>query len=132
VTEFVSYLLEVEIVRFLGAGGIATIIYFAIFLFLVELMGVRYDHASLVAFVPWFVVNFLLQKYWAFRSPAPDEAGLQLALFSLKNLLLFMVNYALLKALVERLDMRPRYAQVLLTIGLTAFSFFASQWIFKT
>ena len=131
-TDLISYLLEIQAVRFLGAGGLATVVYYAIFLPLTERVLVKYDRASVIAFVPSFALNFVLQKYWAFRNSAVDDAVSQLVLFSAKNLILFSVNYVLLRALVERMRMRPRYAQILLTIALTFVSYFASHWIFAT
>jgi len=131
VDDLISSLFEIQLVRFIGAGGLATFVYYAIFVTLTEFSRVTYHRASVIAFVPSFSLNFALQKLWAFRNASVDDAAFQLALFSLKNLVFFGVNYMLLRALVERGRMRPLYAQVLLTIALTVVSYFVTGWIFK-
>ena len=128
--KLISDLFEIQLVRFVGAGGLATFVYYAIFVGSMRFAHVKYDRASVYAFIPSFILNFALQKFWAFRSTNLDDAVYQLAYFSLKNLVLFTVNYALLRALVERGKMRPLYAQIVLTVVLTVVSYFASRWIF--
>ena len=128
--RLVQFLLKFQVVRFLGVGGVATLIYYAVFIPLLDGMHVQYILASVAAFFPSFAFNFWYQKKWAFRSADPDAMYRQFVLFALKNILFFAANTLFLYLLVEYGDLLPLRAQILITIGLTVASFFVSRRIF--
>ena len=128
--DLISSLLMIQFVRFLGVGGFATVLYYAVFISLLDMAGVQYLIASIAAFVPSFTFNFWMSKVWVFRNPDKRAVYRQLVWFTVKHLVAFGLNALFLYILVEwRLSPLP--AQLTLTAVYAAVSYFVSRWIFR-
>ena len=128
--DAVLYLLELREVRFLVAGALATLLYYAIFAPL-AFSRLHYLACATYAFVPSFALNFLLQKFWAFESVSIEVIHRELALFVLKNLIFFVFNGFLLYVLVTHVRRRLLTAQVITTIILTPLAYIVYEFIFN-
>ncbi len=125
------YLEQFEFVRFLGAGGVSGAIFSSIFFSQQLFTKIHYRISLYTAFVPSFIVGFVLQKYWAFRSLNDDVLLLQLWLYSLKRFGFIGANDALLYLFVEVLGCRTIVAQIGIALLGAGFSYFILKAIFS-
>ncbi|MBI2030665.1 GtrA family protein [Candidatus Kaiserbacteria bacterium] len=130
--DIITYLAGFSEVRFLGAGGVSTLLYYAIFTPLIRRHTDRYLMCSGVAFAVTFVVGFPLQKFWAFADPGMTAIETEGALFFAKELGLFGLNALFLYLLVDRMRFHPLWAQVGISAPLGAPSYFLTRWILMT
>ena len=54
--------------RFLVVGSLSVGTYYALLYGLTEFAGVWYIASAVIAFVGYYLVNFLSQKYWTFKN----------------------------------------------------------------
>jgi putative flippase GtrA len=118
-----------EFVRFLGAVGIGTALYYVAFFVLTEL-GVWYILSSVLSFAVCYSTTFLFQKFWAFRNCNLAGTQLQVKKYTGMVLLLFMLNTIYLYFLVEHIYLWYITAQVIASIILTPLSYWATKRIF--
>lgn len=117
--------------RFLVVGGLSVAVYYALLYGLTEFAGVWYITSAVVAFVGYYFVNFVSQKYWAFKNK--DKAGLnrQLVLYTLMAMINWIINTGLLYVLVEYLHLHYLLAQVILTVLVSIIAYFGFRYIFR-
>lgn len=130
--DIIAYLMGFSEVRFLGAGGLSTLLYYAIFTPLIRRHADRYLMCSGIAFAVTFVVGFPLQKFWAFADHGMTAIETEGALFFVKELGFFGLNALLLYLLVERMRFHPLWAQIGITAPQGVLSYFLTQWILAT
>ena len=128
--ETAQYLLEMQTVRFLIAGGISTVLYYMIFAPLTWWGKPHYLMCAVCAFLPSFALNFLLQKFWAFESTSIETANKELILFTLKNIAFFGFNTLLLDLFVRYVRLTPLYGQIATTVVLTPPAYYVYGVIF--
>lgn len=120
-----------QVLRFLSAGAVGTLLYYITLYGLTEYLKVWYVTSAVIAGVLNYSSNFVLQKLWTFQSKQMQgfhkEAGKYAALAAT----LFVLNVVLLYALVEYAHLWYLAAQVIVTIVLTIISFFVTRWIFS-
>ncbi len=126
-----AILARIEAGRFLIGGAVVTVIYFSVYLRLVERKGVNLVMASWVAFFPSFTVNFIIQKFWTFQNDDVGSAWWQFGLFATKYFLLQNANTLLIVYFARRWKLTPRWAQITTTAILTVVSYIVSHFIFK-
>ena len=117
--------------RFLIAGGVSVIIYYALLYGLTELFGVWYVISALVAFVVYYCANFALQKFWAFKNAEKRYVNQQLLQYSAMSIGNWILNTYLLYALVEYFHFWYMWAQLILTVIASIIAFFGLEWIFR-
>lgn len=130
--DIITYLAGFSEVRFLGAGSVSTLLYYAIFTPLIQRYADRYLVCSGIAFAVTFVVGFPLQKFWAFADHGMTTIETEGAFFFIKELGFFGLNALLLYWLVERARFHPLWAQVGVTLPQGALSYFLTRWILTT
>lgn len=130
--ETIAYFMGFSEVRFFGAGGVSTLLYYVIFTPLIRRYTSRYLMCSGIAFAVTFVVGFPLQKFWAFADHGMAAIEMEGALFFLKELGFFGLNALLLYWLVERRRFHPLWAQVGITPPQGILSYFLTRWILAT
>lgn len=85
-----------QLIKFLFAGGLATLVNFSVLYFLVDICYLWYLLSSGLAFLFSFFVSFFLQKFWTFRDNQRDVIYRQMsmylfvAIFGLSSNLFFM------------------------------------------
>ena len=115
-------------VRMLIAGGVSLAAAYLTFLILISI-GVHYLVASVVNFLTYLVVNFILNKNWAFKSAGNTkrQATAHTSLH-LGNQLLIMAGLWLL---VEQANVPPAWAQAIMQIIVTVTVFIVTPIIFR-
>ncbi len=115
-------------VRMLIVGGISLAIAYLTFLLLISI-GVHYLIASVVNFLVYLVVNFTLNRNWAFRSRGNkrNQAVAHTSLH-LSNQLLIMIGLWLL---VEKAGIPATWSQAIMQVVVTGLVFVITPIVFK-
>jgi putative flippase GtrA len=119
-----------QFLRFLGAVGIGTALYYLAYFALTEL-GMWYIFSSVLSFALCYSTTFLFHKFWAFKGGSVSGIHGQIINYTAMVLLLFALNTIYLYFLVEYLSMWYLTAQVVASIILTPLSFWATKRIFR-
>lgn len=119
-----------EVLRFLIAGSAGVLTYYATFYILTNSYGVWYIYSAITGSVLKTGISFLGQKYFAFRNKDRESIPKQLVWYSILSAAMFIGNLGLLYSLVQWGQLHYLVAQVASTLLLSAFSFFATRWIF--
>lgn len=115
-------------VRMLLAGGVSLVVSYTSFLVLISI-DVHYLVASVVNFFVYLVVNFTLNKMWAFKSQGnTKKQALAHTSLHLGNQLLIMVG---LWVLVEKVGIPAAWSQAIMQVVVTAIVFIVTPIIFK-
>lgn len=120
-----------KILRFLVAGGTATVANLAALYVLTDIVGIWYLWSSAIAFVLSFFVSFSMQKYWAFRNNDLEKVRSQLPMhlaFALMNL---VIDVTLVYVFVDIFGIWYIFAQILAAAIISIESFFAFRWIYR-
>lgn len=100
-------------VRMLIAGGISVITAYAAFLLLLTI-GIHYLIASVMNFLTYLVVNFTLNKLWAFKSKGnTKKQAVQHTGLHLGNQLMIMLGLWLL---VEKAGIPAEWSQIIMQV----------------
>ncbi|HEY4501291.1 MAG TPA: GtrA family protein [Candidatus Paceibacterota bacterium] len=118
--------------RFLIVGGLSVITYYSLLWGLTEFAGVWYIVSAVVAFVGYYFVNFLSQKYWTFKNNDRDALNRQLIQYTLMAIANWIINTSLLYILVEYLHLYYLVAQVILTVLVSVIAYFGFKYIFRS
>ena len=121
-----------QIVRFLVVGSLSVFTYYAFLWSLTEYAGVWYVASAIVAFLVYYCVNFVSQKYWTFRNLDTKALNSQLVKFTLMASANWIINTSLLYVMVEYLHMWYMFAQAILTVVVSAIAYLCFKfWIFR-
>jgi putative flippase GtrA len=120
-----------QVVRFSIVGAISVFTYYALLYGLTEFAAVWYILSALAAFVGYYIVNFLCQKFWAFQNKDKKYIKRQLAQFTIMAVGNWILNTFLLYVLVEYAHMWYMLAQGILTIVVSIIAYFALRYIFR-
>jgi putative flippase GtrA len=120
-----------KVVRFLVAGGTATIVNLAILYVLTDIVGIWYLVSSALAFTLSFFVSFTMQKYWAFRNKDIEKVRSQLPMHLSLALINLVVDVVLVYVFVDIFGMWYLFAQILAAAVISLESFFAFRWIYR-
>lgn len=123
-------LLQFKEIRFLIAGGIATVVDYAVFIPLIRWWDVRYKIAATISFIPAVLLGFLLQKTWVFQNPSVPHV--QLPIFVLKQLLFLGAIHAILHAGVEWWKRGPVVTKVAASVVLAVLSYLVNDRLIFT
>lgn len=119
-----------QIFKFLVAGGITVVLYYAMMYVFIEHYKMWYVMSAAVAFAFNNVLNFILMKLWAFKKRGGDlkKETLRytaLAIFSV------IANCLLLYVFVDFGKLHYIPAQIIVTCILTIISFLVTRKIFR-
>ena len=117
--------------RFLIVGSLSVVTYYALLYGLTEFVGVWYIASAVVAFVGYYFVNFLSQKYWTFKNKNLEALNRQLVQYTLMAIANWIINTVLLYVLVEYLHLYYLLAQAILTILVSVIAYFGFKYIFR-
>src|SRR3989344_8012958 len=82
--------------RFLIVGSLSVVTYYALLWGLTEFAGVWYIASAVVAFIGYYFVNFLSQKYWTFKNKDKNALNRQLVQYTLMAIANWIINNSLL------------------------------------
>lgn len=120
-----------QVGRFLVVGGLSVFTYYSLFIGLTELAGLWYVASAVVAFVTYYCVQFILQKYWTFRNKKKEFVKQQLTQFTIMAVANWCVNTALLYVAVRYFAANYIVAQLVLTIVVSPAAYFLLRYIFR-
>jgi putative flippase GtrA len=121
-----------QIVRFGITGAVAIGLYYGILYALTEFLSVWYLLSAIVTYLFNVTSNFLLHKFWTFKNKDTQKVRQQMLLYLVMCIVFFAVNTASLYVLVDIIHLWYIYAQVILTVILSAISYFLTKQIFAT
>lgn len=114
--------------RFVVAGLTVAVVQLGLLSFL-EMAGVYYLYASTLSFCVGIVLNFVLQKYWSFRSVGNTKR--QFVLFVSNSLINLGANAGLMVMFVELFLLPTLLAQVGSIAILMVYNFTVYSFLFK-
>lgn len=119
-----------QIVRFGLYGAVSVGLSYAVLYGLTEYAGVWYMASAAVATVLNYVLNFLLHKFWTFREKNVKNVPMQAGKYVIMVTSFYLIGAVLMYIMVEWLKIWYMYAQVILTVIISAISFVVTRWIF--
>lgn len=117
--------------RFCIAGGVGVSAGYVVLYSLTEFAHVWYILSSIVASIINCLIDFFLQKYWAFHNKDKKHLRKQLNAYMLMYFALFAINTEFLYILVSHFHVYYLFAQIVLTLILSAISYVATCAIFS-
>lgn len=120
-----------KILRFMVAGATSFITNIVLLYVFTEYGGLWYLVSSVLAFCVAFLVNFVLQKYWAFQSYEHHKAKTQLPLHLGVAVFNLGLNTLLMYSFVEFLGIWYVLAQIIASALISIESFLAYRWIYR-
>lgn len=122
------YFIQSPRVRMVLVGALSVALSYAVFLLLIKL-GVHYMIASVANFVTYLIVNFFLNRTWAFKSTGNvRRQALSHMSLHLGNQIFILVG---LYVLVELLAIPPAWSQIVMQIIVTLAVFLVTPIMFK-
>ncbi|MDO8451806.1 MAG: GtrA family protein [bacterium] len=118
--------------RFAVVGSLSIAVYYALLWGLTEFAGVWYIASAIVAFIGYYFVNFLSQKYWTFKNKDRKTLNRQLVQYTLMAVANWVINTVLLYVLVEYLHLFYLLAQAILTVLVSVIAYFGFRYIFRS
>lgn len=119
-----------QILKFLCAGTVGTILYYIALYTLTEVIEVWYLISSIFASILNYSSNFIFQKFWTFENHDTQALQRQVQCYVAMTAVLFATNTILLYVLVEYAHFWYITAQIIVTAITTAISFLISRRIF--
>jgi putative flippase GtrA len=121
----------VQLVKFSIVGGSGYVVNLIVFSTMVELVGINYRAAAVIAFCVAVTNNFLLNRHWTF-SAGDGRAGFQAARFLVVSLIALAFNLTVLEVLVSGFDMAEIPAQAIAILAATPLNFIGNKlWSFR-
>ncbi len=120
-----------QLLRFLITGGSAAFINIFLLFAFTEFAGLWYIASSMLAFVGAFAFNFIISKYWVFKSNDAAKIRRELPMQLAVNIVNLGINTILLYTFVEYLHLWYVLAQFFASIIIAFESFIVYRWIFK-
>lgn len=119
-------------VRFAVSGCIVALVGISVLFILTELLQVWYLFSSTIAFFVAIIINFVLQKTWAFQDRVKKIRS-QMVLFFMNALLNLGLNTLLMYYLVTVLGLNHIFSQMSVMVALAIMNYtLYSLYIFRT
>jgi putative flippase GtrA len=120
-----------QLVRFSIVGGTGYLINLAVYTLLVEVAGIHYLLAAVLAFCVAVTNNFLLNRHWTFQA-THSRASFQAPRFLIVSLLALGFNLAVLEVLVAVIGTHEVTGQAVAILAATPFNFIGNKlWSFR-
>jgi dolichol-phosphate mannosyltransferase len=120
-----------ETTRFLISGTCAALVNIATLYVFVAYVRLWYIPASVISFLVAFTCNFVLQKYWTFKSLDRQAIRRQLPLHFIAAFTNLILNVLILYMLVEYVHLWYITGQIITSALIAIESFFTFRWIFR-
>lgn len=111
------------IIKFLFAGGSATLVQLIALYLFTDVFGIWYVGSAVLAFIVAVLISFSSHKWWTFRDFHWGAVNRQFLLYLTIQIFNLIVNIALIYVLVEILDIWYLLSQALISLVLAAMSF---------
>lgn len=119
---------NLQVIRFLLVGGVSFLLEFAVFVGLVDLGGVGYMQANMVALASAVVLNYFLSRWLVFEG-GRYSSKLTFTIFTVFTLFGVLLNQALLWVLVEQTQINVKVSKVLVTVAVAVFNYYTKKHI---
>lgn len=113
--------------KFVISGCVVALFNVALLYLFVSKLHLYYLFAAAISFAIALVLNFLLQKYWAFKGVPEGKIVKQFFLFFALVAFNFFLNLFLMFLFVDKFGIQYLLAQILVTIILAVLNFFVYQ-----
>ena len=121
-----------KVVRYFFVGGIAALVDFGSFVFLIEVFGLGWFWAALIGFVLATAVNYLLSVRHVFESGVRFSRRHEVALVFLVSALGLLLNQTMLYLLIDQQGLNVFVAKVLAMAVVFVWNFMArSRFVFS-
>ncbi len=120
---FNNYYKYFRVIKYILAGGTATVVNLILLYFLTEFFQLWYLISSAIAFIISFFVSFYLQKFWTFQDKDKKKIYQQIRLYGIVALANLGLNTGLMYFSVDILKIWYLLAQILIS-GLIAIESF--------
>lgn len=121
-----------QIIYYLIAGSIGAAVNIGFYILLLQVFGVWYVVASIIAFLCAVVVSFMLQKYVTFNNWGREKIPVQFGSHVMLAGINVIANTAIVFFLVEQLKSGQISAQVIASLIVAVWSYFIyKSFIFK-
>ena len=124
-----------QFIRFSLVGSSGVLVNLAVYTCAIYILSWHYLPAGTVSFMVAMTNNFILNRYWTFKSHQNGEAGAggQYFRYLLVTLFGYLVNMALLWFFIDGLHWHAVLSQLLAIMVTTLSNFLGSKlWAFKT
>jgi putative flippase GtrA len=120
-----------QLVRFGIVGGTGYVINLAVYSTLVEIVGLHYIAAAVIAFCVAVTNNFLLNRHWTFKA-AHGSAAFQAPRFLTVSLIALCFNLLVLELLAGVVGIHEIPAQAVAVLAATPLNFIGNKlWSFR-
>lgn len=116
-------------VKYIFSGGTAALIYLLILFILTDVIRLWYVFSSVAAFVVSLLVNFFLQKFWAFRDNDWQRLRRQLFIYGILGAINFILNPILLYTFVEKFHIFYLLSAVVVISSLAIVNYLINKFI---
>ncbi|MCD4693828.1 GtrA family protein [bacterium] len=121
-----------KIIKFLIAGGMATIVDLSILFFLTDVLDFWYLVSAAISYSTAFIVSFSLQKFWTFREDSVDGIKKQFYYYFSMTVCTMFLNLFFLFVLVDFFKVYYILAQLVIGVFLASGRFVINNFlIFK-
>tara|TARA_B100000768_G_C11275049_1_gene375495 strand:+ start:2259 stop:2642 length:384 start_codon:yes stop_codon:yes gene_type:complete len=114
--------------KFVIVGALNFIVTFVIFTFSLQIIGVKYIYALIVAWCIGILFTYILNFIWVFRPEKMLSFNLYFVKYIFAGGVSVMVNLIFLSALVEIGNYNPFWSQVSLLPLILIFNFSTANW----
>lgn len=111
------------VIKYLFAGGTATLATFFFLWFFTEIFGLWYLLSSVLAFCIAVIISFTLQKLWTFKGEQEKKTHHQFVLFLSFGIFGLGVNAASMFLLVDKAHLWYMLAQFITSAGIAVMNF---------
>lgn len=123
--------LSVQISGFAAVGAIATALQYGLMGVLINIFGLNTVLASTLSYGTSALLNYVLNRYWVFRSQVRHVDALPR--FAAIVLIGLLLNAGLMFVVLALLPLHWLFAQVLVTLTVMISNFlFSKYWVFHT
>lgn len=119
-------ILKNKFFKFIGIGGVNTIVSYILYLLLLIIFNYQASYA--IAFIFGILLSFWLNTQFVFQS---ERTIKKFALFPLVYLVQYIAGALLLSVLVEYLQINKVFGPLIVTIALLPFTYLMSKKILK-
>lgn len=128
----IEFLNQHRILRFLITGSTGAALNIGLLFIFTEFFGWWYLFSATVAFLLSIIFGFSMHKLWTFKDSSIDRIPGQFSIYLALMLFNLMANAAILYTLVEKFELWYILGQVITSLIIAVWSFFAYKKLFKT
>ncbi|MGB3921699.1 MAG: GtrA family protein [Minisyncoccia bacterium] len=127
----IEFLDKHRILRFLITGSSGAALNIGLLFIFTEFFGWWYLVSATAAFLLSIVFGFSAHKLWTFKDSSTDRIPGQFSIYLGLMLFNLAANAGILYTLVEKFEFWYIFGQVVTSLIIAVWSFFAYKWLFK-